>query len=73
MCECSVKVLLQVLDGVVVAAEDVVRVPVDLDVASDGQVGRSDELVVFVNILVLVASQEGSLYDATVLDGWLVD
>jgi hypothetical protein len=66
-------VLLQVLDGVVVAAEDVVRVPVDLDVATDWQFSRSDELVVFVNILVLVASQEGALYDATVLDGWLVD
>lgn len=65
--------MLQVLDGVVVAAEDVVGVPVDLDVAADRKVGGSDELVVFVHVLVLVAAQEGALDNATVLDSGLVD
>ena len=56
----SVEVGPQVILRVLVAAEDVVAVPVDLDVTPDRQVGGRDELVVLVHVLVFVAAQEGA-------------
>lgn len=50
-----------------------VGVAVNLDVAANSQIRWSDEFVVLVHVLVLLAAQEGALDDATVLHSWLVD
>lgn len=63
----------QVVHGVLVAAENVVRESVDLDVTTDGQLSGSDELVALVNVLVLITAKEGSLDNAGVLDCGLKD
>jgi len=60
----------QVLGRVVVAAQQVEAVPVDSDVATDGQVGWRDVLVVPVHVLVLESLQEWALYEAGVLLRW---
>lgn len=69
----AVHVLVQVLLGVVVGGEDIERVAVDSDLASNGQVSWRDERVVFVDVLVLVLVQELALDDARVLLRWFVD
>jgi len=66
-------VLTEVFGSVIVAAQDVEGVPIDLDVAANGHVAWSDWLVVVVNVLVLVSVQELALDDSGVLLGWLVD
>ena len=53
----------EVLGGVVVAAEDVEVVPIDLDISSNREVSWSDEFIVFVNVLVLGSLQEWSFDD----------
>lgn len=65
--------LLQILYGVLITAENVVGEAVDLDVATDWQISGSNELVVFVYILVLVATEERTFNDAGVLHSGLVD
>ena len=50
-----------------------VRVPVDLDVATNAELGWGDEFVVLVHVLVLGAAQEGPFNDATVLNSRLVN
>lgn len=64
---------LQVLRCVVITAEDVVGVAINLDIATNAQVGWSDPLAELVDILVLVASQEWTLNNARVLHSWLID
>lgn len=64
---CSVGVLVEVAESVLVSGENVKVVAVDLDVASDGEVGGRDELLVLVHVLVLSALQELALDDARVL------
>jgi len=51
----------------------VVRVPVDLDVATNAEFGWGDEFVVLVHVLVLLAAQEGPFNNATVLNSRLVN
>ena len=65
--------LTEVFGSVIVAAQDVEGVPIDLDVAANGHVAWSDWLVVVVNVLVLVSVQELALDDSGVLLGGLVD
>ena len=65
--------LTEVFGSVIVAAQDVEGVPIDLDVAANGHVAWSDWLVVVVNVLVLVSVQELALDDSAVLSGDLVD
>lgn len=65
--------LTEVFGSVIVAAQDVEGVPIDLDVAANGHVAWSDWLVVVVNVLVLVSVQELALDDSRVLLGGLVD
>ena len=63
----------KVVNSVFVAAKDVVGEAIDLDVATDGQVGRSDKCITLVHVLVLVAAEEGTLNNAGVLDCGLVN
>jgi len=60
----------QEFGGVVIAAEEVEVVGVDLDISSDRQVGGSDELL-SLTVLVFVSSEERSFDDARVLLGRL--
>ena len=46
---------------------------VHLNVTADRHVRRGDKLVVFVNVLVLSASEQGTGDDARVLDGGLIN
>lgn len=46
---------------------------IHLDVATDGHVRRSDKRIVFVNVLILVAAQQGTRDNAGVLNVGLVD
>lgn len=69
----SIQMVAQVVHSVIVAAENVVREPVDLDVTADGQLSGRNEFVALVNVLVLVTAEEGSLDDAGVLDCGLKD
>lgn len=71
--KCSVSVGVKVLLGVLIARENVKVVAVDLHIASNGQVGRSNELQVLVNILVLASLKELSISDARVLLARLKD
>ena len=64
---------IEVVLGVLVAGQDVVRVAVDLHVSADGHVSGSDESSVLVNVLVLSAFEELALDDARVLLGRLLD
>ena len=73
LCPSSDEVLLEVAGGVVVTAQDVEGVSVDLDISAERHVARSDPLVVVVDILVLVAVEELALDDARVLLSGLVD
>ena len=59
--------------GVVVTAEDVEGVSVDLNITADRHVGWHDELVVVVNVLVLLAVEELAWNDSRVLLSGLVD
>jgi len=68
----SVQMTLQVVLCVVVATQDMVAVTVDSHICADAQVGRSDELVVLVHVLVLVSAEEGALDDPAILNGGLV-
>lgn len=63
----------QVLGRVVVAAKDMVRVSVDLDVVLDSKVRRGNPLVVLVDVLVLVSAQERAFNDTGVLNTGLID
>ena len=58
--------LLEVLPGVLVAGEQVERVTVNLDVAADWHVRRSDKRHRVVHVFVLSALQEFALDDAGV-------
>ena len=60
-CFRSLQVLVEVLDGVVVSRQDVERVAVDLDIASNGHVRGRDESLVLVHVLVLSLVQELAL------------
>ena len=72
-CSDVVHVLVEVFDGVVVGAENVEGVSVDLHVAADRQVSWGDGSVVLVHVLVSSLVQELALDDAAVLLGGLVD
>jgi hypothetical protein len=58
---------------VVIAREDVEVVSIDLNITAERQVGRGDELVVLVNILVFAALQELSFENTRVLLGGLIN
>jgi len=51
----------------------VVRETIDLDVAADGHIRWSDKRIVFVNVLVLVAAQQGTWDDSRVLNVGLIN
>jgi len=70
---CSEEMTIEVVLGVVVARNDMVRVAVDLDITADGHVRGSDECLVFVNVLVLSALEELAFDDARVLHGGFVN
>lgn len=63
----------EVVAGVLIAANNVVAVAVDLDIATDRHVAWRGELVVLVHVLVLGSAQEWAFNDARILDGRLVD
>ena len=58
---------------VIVAAEDIEVVAIDLDVGTDSEVARSDELHVVIDVLILLSAQERSLNDTRVLLSGLED
>ena len=66
-------VRVQVLFSVLVSGQDVEGVAVDLNVASDGQVRQSQEIVVLVHVLVAALVQPLAANDASVLLLRLVD
>ena len=63
----------EVLDRVVVAAQEMEVVTVDLHVTAHYEVAGGDELVLFVYILVLLPLQEWSFDNSGVLLGRLED
>jgi hypothetical protein len=69
----SVEVTWEIVCGVLIAAEQVVRETVDLDISTDGHFWGGNKVIVLVNILVLCTAQEGSFDDTRVLLGRLVD
>jgi hypothetical protein len=69
----SVEVTGEVVAGVFIAGEQVVAEAVNLDVSADGHIGGRNKLIVLVHVLVLRATQEGSLDYARVLLRGLID
>ena len=63
----------KVLLSKIVAREHMEVVPVDLNVPSEPEVGRSDELAVVVDVLVFASLKEPALDDAGVLHRGLVN
>ena len=61
------------LGGVLVAAQDVEVVSINLDVSTNWEVGRRDKDRILINILVLSSLQEWSLDDTGILLSWLED
>ena len=56
-----------------IARQDMEGIAVNLHVTSNGHIRGSDESAVVVNILVSLLLEEGSVNNARVLLGWLVD
>lgn len=63
----------EVLGGVVIAAEDMEVVTVDLDVSTNSELSWSNEFLVLIDIFVLSSFKEGSFDDTRVLLSWLKD
>lgn len=63
----------EVVLSVLITGLDVVGVAVDLHIATNGHVARSDELVVLVHVLVSSALKELAFNDSRVLLGRLVN
>ena len=63
----------EVVLSVFIARENVEAVAVDLYISSDSNIGRSNELVILINVLVLAALEEFAFDNARVLLSRFID
>jgi len=63
----------EVVGSIVVAAQDVEGVAVDLDISANSHVSRGDPGTILVDVLVLMAVKEFAFDNSRVLLGWLVN
>lgn len=61
----------KILGSEVIAVEDMIVVPIDLDVSANWQVSWSDEFISVIDVLVLGSLQEWSFNNTRVLLSWL--